>query len=351
MPTPDADARRAPLANYDFRALHPRLAFGTASDRYAGWVGQIYPVDPWATRIKSRAKKLGGETFEEQQVPIASAGEYFRHFSVLELDFTFYRPLLEDDGAPSSNYFVLQNYAAATPEEARFILKAPQAYSARILRRGSGYAANPTYLDASGYHERFAKPARDILGERLRGVIFEQEYGRVADSPDPAAFADELEQFFSGAPAAPQVHLEVRSSHLLEAPYFEMLRRRGLGFCFSHWTYLPSIREQWERAGGPAGEAFSAEDGQVVVRLLTPRNMRYADAYATAHPFDRPVPELCETPQAREMVDDTTALIFRAIEDSRTINVIVNNRAWGNAPSLARAVATRFLDFAPERGA
>ena len=93
--------RRAALDRYDFRDLHPRLRFGTASDRYAGWIGQIYPEES-ASAVKSRTRRLGGRTFTERQLPVASVRHYFEHFDVLELDFTFYRPLLEEDGEPST---------------------------------------------------------------------------------------------------------------------------------------------------------------------------------------------------------------------------------------------------------
>lgn len=337
--------RRAAVERYDLRDLHPRLAFGTASDRYAAWIGQIYP-QRWAEVVEARKKKLGRETIEERQIPILSVREYFEHLSVLELDFTFYRPLLEEDGRRGTNYFVLQEYAECAPPDARFLLKAPQAFSARILRRGKDYAENPTYLDARGYADQFVEPALELLGDRLAGVIFEQEYSRVRESPEPEAFVAELDAFFRAAPNVPQLHLEVRSAHLLVPAYFDWLEERGLGFVFSHWTWLPPIKEQWERVGG----RFTAADGQVILRLMNPRGMSHTESMLKAYPFDRPVPELAGTPQALQMVDEATALAYRAIEQDRTLNVIASNRAWGNAPDLLRTVASRFLDFAAARG-
>ena len=352
MPSPDPPSladRRAALARYDFRAIHPNLAFGTASDRYAAWIGQVYP-ERWRSEVQTRKKKLGRETFEERHLPIASVADYFAHFSVLEIDFTFYRPLLEDDASPGSNYFVLQNYAEHAPAEARFLLKAPQAFAARTLRRGGRggprYEENPTYLDADGFARQFLEPAADLLGERLRGVIFEQEYTRVAESPEPGAFVAALDRFFRDVPREVQVHLEVRSPHLIVPAYVDWLEERGLGFVFSHWQYLPSIKEQWERVGG----RFTAADGSVVLRLLNPRGMSYAAAFEAAYPFEGPAEALAGTPQALQMIDETTALAYRALEAGRTLHVIANNRAWGNSPDLAAAVAARFLDFAAERG-
>jgi uncharacterized protein YecE (DUF72 family) len=340
-PTADRsiDDRRAAADQYDFRGLHPHVRFGTASDRYAGWIGQIYPEDPYADRISTRTRNLRGQTFEERQVPVESVRVYFEHFDVLELDFTFYRPLLED-GEPSPNYFVLSNYLDHAPDDARFLLKAPQKFFARTLRRGGEYVDNPDFLDAEGYVETFHEPAVELLGDRLDGLIFQQEYQRVADSPSPEANVDRLDDFFSALPGDAQYHLELRSEHLLAGPYFDWLDERGLGHVFSHWTWLPAIREQWAMCG----ERFTAANDQVVARLLTPRDVKYADAYAKAYPFDAPAAELSETEQAHDMVLDATALAFQAQAQNATLNVIANNRAWGNAPDLARTIAHRILD-------
>lgn len=341
------DGRRAAIDRYDFRQVHPHVRFGTASDRYAAWIGQIYPADRYTTRISSRKRTLQGQTFEERQVPIASVRDYFDHFSTLELDFTFYRPLLEEDEEPSSNYFVLSNYADHAPSDASFFIKAPRKYFARQLRKGGDFHENPDFLDAEAYVQTFHEPALDILGDRLSGIIFQQEYQRVAGSPSPEANVEQLDAFFSSLPTDAQAHLELRSEHLLTDSYFDWLETRGLGHVFSHWTWLPPIRQQWSMCG----ERFTAADDQVVSRLLTPRNMRYAEAYAKAHPFDEPKEELAETDQAQEMVLDATALAYRAEAQNALLNIMANNRAWGNAPDLARTISHRILDEEERRQA
>lgn len=341
MHPPSVDQRRAALAGFAFRDIHPRLLFGTASDRYAGWVGQVYPEEGWAGRATKRTKKLGGRAFEEYTLPVVSVRDYFGHFSVVELDFTFYRPLLDDAGERTSNHFVLSQYAEEAPDHARFLVKAPQSYSARVLRKGRGYVENDRYLDVGAFLTRFYEPALDILGDRLWGILFEQEYQRVSESPEPEAFVAELDGFFREVPRGVPLHLEVRSEHLLTPVYFDWLAREGLGHAISHWTWLPTIKRQWHLAGA----RFTAP-GTAVVRLLTPLRMKYADAYALAHPFDRAVAELAETPAAQRMVDETVALAFHAIKTERSLAVIANNRAWGNAPQLAQSIASRFLDFA-----
>jgi len=342
--------QREQVAAYRFHEVHPHVRFGTASDRYAGWIGQIYPEDKYAGRIQTRKRKLGKETFEERTLPVESVQDYFEHFGVLELDFTFYRALHNADGTPSNNLFVLQEYAHAAPEDAVFLLKVPQQFFARKLRRSQEgsvhYVDNPDFLNVAAYLERFHEPAVAVLGDRLAGLLFEQEYQRVSEGPDPLENIAELDAFFAALPRTVQCHLELRSEHLLVPPYFDWLADRGLGHVFSHWTWLPPIRKQWQLCGG----RFTAANGEVVARLLTPPNVKYADAYAMAYPFDKPAPEIAETQHAHNMVLDVTALVFQAEAQNALLNIIANNRAWGNSPALAQAISYRVLEEEEKRG-
>lgn len=331
--------RRAAADQYDFRGLHPHVRFGTASDRYAGWIGQIYPEEMYRNRLSSRTRTLKGDTFKEQQVPIESVKTYFNHFDILELDFTFYRPLL-NEGERTSNYHVLSKYLEYAPDDASFLIKAPQQFFARTVRRRGSFVDNPDFLDGPEYIRTFHEPAVDLLGDQLEGLIFQQEYQRVKSSPAPDENIDQLDRFFTQVPDDVQTHIELRSEHLLTSAYFDWLEERELGYVFSHWTWLPAIREQWDLCG----QRFTAGNDQVVARLLTPRNMKYADAYAAAHPFDAPVADLSETEQAHDMVLDATALAYQAEAHGALLNLIANNRAWGNAPDLSRTIALRILE-------
>lgn len=335
------------IERFDFRHVHPDVYFGTASDRYAGWIGQIYS-NAWADRVTSRKRTLGGRRFDERQVPVESVGEYFEHFRALELDFTFYRVLVEPDGKAGTNWFALKNYADNAPGHARFYLKAPQQVFARILRDGSGYRDNPDYLNADMFVKGFAEPARSLLGNRLCGVICEQEYQRKAESPTVQEHVAALTGFFKEVgtkmgqdPGADLgCHLEIRSPHLLEPAYFDWLATAGIGHVFSHWTWLPPIREQWSLAG----HRLTSARKEVVARLLTPLRVPYAKAYAAAHPFDKPVPEIVESKGGQDMVLDTVALSIQALKHDSAPIVLLNNRAWGSAPDLARKVAGRLVE-------
>ncbi len=350
MSTPRSiDERRAEVERFDFRRVHPGLRFGSASDRSAAWIDQVYPRDVWAGEVQTRTKKVGGESFQEHLLPVASVQDYFLHFGVLEIDFTYYRALLEADGKPSANLFTLERTVEAAPANARFVLKAPQQFLARRLRRKVDgrwtYVDNPDLFDADAFTSRFLVPAQHKLGVKLAGVILEQPYERASDSPPSEQFVDEWAEFLDAIPSAPY-HVEVRSSHQLTARYFEWLSNAEVGFCFSHWQWLPPLIDQWRMAG----ERFS--DGRsAIVRLIQPRDMTFDASWRLAHPFDAPAPGLSDTPAAHRMVDEATALMYQAIEAGVTLDVIGNNRAWGNTPELCRTLAHRFLDFAERRGA
>jgi len=102
----------------------------------------------------------------------------------------------------------------------------------------------------------------------------------------------------------------------------------------SHWTWLPALSKQFALSG----KRFLNKNS-CIIRLMTPKGMRYEDAYARAHPFNA----LIKGMQSPGMVRDTTELIKRGIEKKVRINVIVNNRAGGNAPLIAQQVAREFL--------
>ena len=349
-PRPVAD-RRAEADRFDVRRIHPAVRFGSASDRYAAWIDQIYPRDVWAGEVTSRKKAVGGQSYEERLLPTASVEDYFLHFGVLEIDFTYYRPLLEATGKPSPGLFTLQHYADASPANARYVLKAPQQVLSRRLRRKVdgrwAYVDNPDYLDADLFTNRFLIPAQKTLGVKLAGIILEQPYERASESPPPDAFVAEWDRFIGEVPNDAAYHLEVRSSHLLSPVYLEWLANRELGFCFSHWQWLPPIIDQWMLVG----EQFTSASGEAVLRLIQPRDMAFDASWKLAYPFEGPAPGLSDTRDAARMVDETTALIYKAVEAGVTLNVIGNNRAWGNTPDLARTIAHRFLDFADRKGA
>jgi uncharacterized protein YecE (DUF72 family) len=326
---------RTSTSQFQFRDLHPKIFIGTASDRYAGWMDQIYTRERFEARISKRSKKVGGKSFQEKTLPIESVQEYFQHFSVLEIDFTFYSPLLNKDGQPSKNFNVLKTYASHISDNDRVILKVPQVISAQKVRYGNKYVNNETYLNPALFIKRFYEPANAILGSSLAGMIFEQEYQRKNERKPIQEMAAELDRFFKSIPQDTRYHIELRTEAYLNAAVFNVLDIHGIGQVLSHWTWLPSLKKQLDKANG---KVFNSEN-QRIVRLMTPRGMRYENAYARAHPFD----QLVDGMLSEEMIQDTVDIMRNGIDEGIQIHVLINNRAGGNAPLIAERISQSFF--------
>ena len=332
-----ADHDQANLDRFRFRDLHPNIFIGMASDRYAGWVRQIYSEDRYQGQITRRPHTVGGKAFVEEVLPVESVEEYFEHFSVLEVDYTFYRLLLERDGKPTQNYHVLRKYREQMKEGDSLILKVPQVIFARRLRRGGGFVENEAYLNAGIFTDQFYKPAQEILGPMLTGFVFEQEYHPKKDRVDVSELAQSLDRFFETIPKDTRYHIELRTEIYLGEPVIKILEKHGVGMVLSHWTWLPLLGKQFTKSGG----SFFSSGGKGVVRLITPLRMSYEDSYAKAFPFDK----LVEGMLNPQMIEDMLNMMLGTIKEKKKIAIIINNRAGGNGPLIAQQIAKRFLDL------
>ncbi|MGO9312500.1 MAG: DUF72 domain-containing protein [Syntrophobacteraceae bacterium] len=319
-----------------FRCLPPLISIGTASDRYRGWIGQIYSEELYRDRIISRTNRVGKRSFREQVLPVDSVREYFQHFRVLEIDYTFYAPLIEK-GVPTPCANTLKQYSMHMGSEDRVFLKAPQMFFAQKLRRGKDYAPNENYLAAEPFTRQFYEPALSLLGPNLKGIIFEQEYQRLSERTGPVELATQLDRFFSAIPRDHKYHVELRTEAYLSKPVIDVLRKHGAGVILSHWTWLPALRMQFAKAGN----RFITAGRQAVIRLMTPIGTRYEDAYAKAFPFDRLIEEMIQP----GMIPQTAGLMWEALRSDVELNIIINNRAAGNAPLLAQRIIGEFVEM------
>ena len=324
------DSARA-IEEFRFRDTLSGLFMGTTSDRYAGWLGQIYTPGKYQGQITKRTRRLGGKVYIDEVLPVESVSEYFEHFPALELDFTFYRPLLDGSGNPTQNFHVLRTYSRFIEESDRVVLKVPQAVFARKVLRGGKFVANEDYLNPELFRNRFYLPAHQVLGERIKGFVFEQEYQRKADQSPPEELAAELEAFFETVPEDRRYHVEVRTSSYLTEPLFRVLKRAGVGLVLSHWSWLPPLRRQFEMARG----ADFNSAGDVFIRLLTPRGMSYEKTYTLAHPFDTMIDGMLHN----GTVEETVEIIRGVVRRGSQLYLFINNRAGGNAPLIAQRIA------------
>ena len=324
------------LDKFQFRGLDPNVFIGTASDRYAGWIGQIYSEERYRNRISARSHTVGGQSFREEVLPVESVEEYFQHFSVLELDFTFYSLLLDKDLRPTQTYRVLQAYRRHLAQDDRLILKVPQVIFAQRLWRGGKFIENPDYLNPEIFIHQFYEPVTNVLGDLINGFIFEQEYQPKRDRASPKEYVEALGRFLDEIPKDDRYHIETRTESYLLVPYFKLLERHGIGQVLSHWTWLPPLRKQFTKSGGK----FLSSGNQCIIRLMTPLRIRYEEAYARAFPFDKLVDGMLNP----HMIEETIEIVSAAIGQEVRTNVVINNRAGGNAPIIAQKVSERFLE-------
>jgi hypothetical protein len=159
---------------YQFRGLHPKILIGTASDRYAGWIGQIYTEGRY-TKDDPTNPQGRDKTFVEKVYPL----KVFR--SILSI-FRFSRSIIpftgffDEKGTPTQNHHVLSEYKRYLKDEDLLVLKVPQVICARKVRRGGKLIENEDYLNSEVFTNQFYIPAIEILGSNLGGFIFEQEY-------------------------------------------------------------------------------------------------------------------------------------------------------------------------------
>jgi len=322
------------LDTFQFRDLHPDVRIGTASDRYAGWIGQIYSQDRY--KALSRSKTVGGKSYREEVLPVESVREYFQHFSVLELDFTLYRVLLDKELRPTQNFHVLETYRKHLGKGDQLILKVPQIIFAQRLWKGRAFVENPDYLNPEIFTRQFYEPAKSILGDFIKGFIFEQEYQPAKDRIPLKEYVESLNGFLESIPRDNRYHIEIRTEPYLSETYFTVLKKYGVGQVLSHWTWLPPLRKQFIK-----GERrFLNSGNQCIIRLMTPLRMPYKEAYDKASPFNKLVNGMVSP----HMVQDTAEIMSEAVNHGVQINVVVNNRAGGNAPLIAQRVSESFLE-------
>ena len=147
--------------------------------------------------------------------------------------------------------------------------------------------------------------------------------------------ARELDGFFGAIPADTRYHIELRTESYLTESVFQVMEHYGVGQVFSHWTWLPGLKAQFEKTGN----RYLNGGKQAVIRLMTPIGTRYEDAYAKAYPFDAIVEGMLQP----QMIAEAARLAREAVERGVEMNIIVNNRAGGNAPEIAKQIALRFL--------
>ena len=311
------------------RALADRLPstvrLGTSSWSFPGWTGLVYGPRDGRPETESRLAKLG-------------LAAYARHplFRTVSLDRTFYAPI------PADAYAA---YASQVPEDFRFVVKAPQAFTDPVIRRpGSGMASrdNRSFLDAAAAIETFVKPALTGLGIKAGPLVFQfPPLGR-RFTKDVRQTAGQVASFLAALPqesradGPPPIYaVEVRDPELAGDEFASAIRDAGGVPCLAVHARMPPVVEQIAAFGlDTAGSTFP-----VVARWNLHAGRQYEEAKADYFPFDALVEEDLTSRLA------LAHLARLAAQLARDVYVTVNNKAEGSAPlsvvKLAAAIVTR----------
>lgn len=176
---------------------------------------------------------------------------------------------------------------------------------------------NPRFLDAKLFTDLFLTPYRETKFEHHTGpFLFEfQRHGMSSEE-----FCSRLDTFFGQLPKDLRYAVEIRNAGLLGPDYRQVLEHHGVAHVYNHWSYMPSLMDQYQRMEQPFTAPFT------VLRLLTPLKMSYEAAKKRAEPYTKIVEEL------PEMRRETVELLKKAVGEKRKAYVLVNNRSEGNAP-------------------
>lgn len=297
--------------------LPPNLRFGTSSWAYPGWAGIVYDLP-----------------HTQQKIAREGLPAYARHplLRAVGIDRSYYAPLRRDEFA---------GYAAAVPDDFRFLVKAHEACTMAVWPRHARYGkvrgqANERFLDPEYASEAVVMPALEGLGEKLGPLLFQfapQDFGALGG---PRWLVQRLRQFLEGLPRGPLYAVEVRGRELITGAYAEALDEAGACHCINVYPGMPPARVQWTRTRQDRAPAL-------VCRWMLHPGMDYERAEARYEPFDALVDE---DPANRE---ELAQVCLQAADLGLPTYVIVNNKAEGSSPRTIARLAARLAELSAAR--
>jgi len=331
--TPTFSDRRTVAARVDrettilgerLRNEHPQLRLGTSSWTFPGWSDLVYAPTRRGPVTESLLRRDGLRAYAAHPL----------HRTV-GVDRSFYAPLTRDAWSA---------YAAQTPTEFRFFVKADRALTFAFDRGG---AINSTFLDAKHAIDRVLAPTHTGLGERLGVLTLQFPPLRLGLIGGVRGFLDGLRPFLQRLDAWRRAQstrftlaIELRNPEPYEPRHLQELRdtlaatETGLVYC--HHPAAPPLAAQL--IGFPP-----ATQSAVVVRWMLRRNHQYDEAADHYRPFNR----LVEPDEATRRA--IARLVHEARSLGRTTYIIANNKAEGCSPLTIRALAAAILEDDPER--
>lgn len=284
------------------------LRFGTMSWTFPGWIGSLY-----------------AEGTSESSLRLDGLAAYAAHplLRTVEIDRTYYGPVSAETFA---------SYAARTPDDFRFVVKAHEDCTVVHFPKHRRYGAragqrNPRLLDPSYASDCVVGPFVEGLGTKGGVLVFQFSPFRVRS---PERFALSLHDFLRRLPVGPTYAVELRNESLLTEAYADVLADAGAIHCHNQWERMPSVLAQRSRL--PPGTRRV-----VLARWLTRSGDSYEEASKRYAPFRHLVEE--DEPVRHEIA----TLLREEIRLDTEGYVLVNNKAEGCAPESVIRLVEAFL--------
>lgn len=308
----------APLSGVGAVAVSPDLAalagrlpahlyLGTSSWAFPGWQGLVYD----RAAAPSALARHGLAAYAQHPL-----------LRTVCLDRTFYAPLPAAD---------LAAYAAAVPDDFRFIVKAHAWCTQPVLRdpRHSGlggHASNAYFLHPGYATEHVVQPCLTGLGDKAGAILFQFSPLDVSAVGGSQRFAARVHAFLAALPHGPQYAVELRNASLLTPAYCAALGDLGVCHCFNIHPSMPALQEQMR--------VVPPEDmPALMLRWMLHPARRYEEAKTRYQPFDRLVDD---DPHNRQSI---ATMCRAALAAGRPAFVIANNKAEGSAPCTVSRLA------------
>jgi uncharacterized protein YecE (DUF72 family) len=289
-------------------SLSPLVRFGTSTWTYEGWKGQVYKKSYPKSRFKQDCLAEYA-AYEYQGEPL---------FRTVGIDHTFYGP-------PTAS--MLTRYAAQLPPGFQACAKVWEEITVPVFASGVRYTRktgpNPRFLDARYFVDMVLGPFDEAFREQTGPFILEFQRSGL----EPETFFPKLDAFLAQVPKRYEYAIEVRNPRImLDSNYRAILKAHGAAHVYNHYTAMPSLLEQHKTMEDSFTASFT------VLRLMTPRDMKYHDAVKAYAPYDKIVKIL------PDMRRETVTLVRRAAAGNLRAYVLVNNRSEGNAPATVQAL-------------
>jgi uncharacterized protein YecE (DUF72 family) len=293
------------------RELPRGIYLGGSTWSFPGWAGLVYDRE-----------------YSQGRLAREGLAAYAQHplFRAIGVDRTHYAPVAAEE---------LKEYAAAVPEDFRFLVKAHEACTLTRYPDHARYGAqrgqpNNLFLDPVYATQQVVAPFVEGLGEKGGALLFQLA---PQDLGVPQGFAAELHAFLSALPRGPVYAVELRNRELLTQDYAEALAAAGA--CHCHNVYpprMPDIRIQARLAG-------TARSPVTIVRWMLAPGMTYETAGRLYAPFNKLA---AVDANARRAIAELTRDARAA---GRPVLVTVNNNAEGSAPLSIEGLAREILEL------